>query len=52
MGKTWVDVRLFTAIVSNFRPSAFHESETYYANRQPWQVERLSEGSGRPASTS
>ena len=41
------------AIVELARPArAFHGSETYYANRQPWQVERLSEGSGRPASTS
>ena len=42
-GQTWVDLRLFTASLG-LPTRAFHGSETYYANRQPWQVERITEG--------
>ena len=39
-GQTWVDLRLFTASLG-LPTRAFHGSETYYANRQPWQVQRI-----------
>ena len=47
-GQSWVDVRLFT-LSSGLPARAFHESKTYYANRQPWQVERIAEGPGAAA---
>ena len=47
-GQAWVDVRLFT-LSSGLPARAFHGSKTYYANRQPWQVERLAEGPGAAA---
>ncbi len=47
-GQTWVDLRLFTASLGS-PTRAFHGSETYYANRQPWQTERIAERSGKPA---
>ncbi len=47
-GQTWVDLRLFT-LSSELPARPFRGSETYYANRQPWQVERIAEGSGKPA---
>ena len=42
-GQAWVDVRLFT-LSSGLPARAFHGSETYYANRQPWQVQRIATG--------
>ena len=47
-GQIWVDLRLFSMSLG-LPTRAFHGSETYYANRQPWQVERIAEGSGKPA---
>ena len=45
-GQIWVDLRLFSMSLG-LPTRAFHGSETYYANRQPWQVERIAEGSGK-----
>ncbi len=47
-GQAWVDLRLFELALGP-PDRAFHASETYYANRHPWHVERLAEGPGRPA---
>ena len=47
-GEGWVDLRLFTAALE-LPARAFHASETYYANRHPWHVERVAEGPGKQA---
>ena len=47
-GQIWVDLRLFSMSLG-LSTRAFHGSETYYANRQPWQTERIAEGSGKLA---
>ena len=42
-GDAWVDLCLFELVLGP-PTRAFHASETYYANRHPWHVERIAEG--------